>query len=69
MCARCRRDFSSLGAFDRHQDVNYKRRPAVECKDPAEIGLIQNAAGRWHEPQSADGARRLRNLRASQAPA
>jgi hypothetical protein len=68
VCVRCRRDFTSLIAFDKHQDVSYKRVPAVECKDPAAIGLVQNAAGRWHEPQSAAGALRLRNLRASQGP-
>jgi hypothetical protein len=52
-CAGCRREFSSLSAFDRHQDVSYKRVPAVLCRDPRDAGLSQRKDGRWSLPPGA----------------
>jgi hypothetical protein len=49
-CSPCGREFTGLSAFDRHQDVDYGRRPAVQCKDPATLGLVQNGHGRWGSP-------------------
>ena len=63
-CSPCGRDFTGLSAFDRHQDVNYSRRPPVVCLDPATVGLETNAHGRWGFPASADSRARLQNLRA-----
>ncbi len=68
-CEPCGRDFSGLTAFDKHQDVNYGRRPAVACLDPASVGLVQQASGRWGFPVSEDSREALRNLRARQAMA
>jgi hypothetical protein len=62
-CAPCGREFSSLTGFDRHQDVDYDRRPAVRCLDPAARGLEQNDHGRWHLPQTDAGGERLAALR------
>lgn len=47
MCTVCDRDFGGLTAFDRHQDVDYKRSPAVICRDPEELGMHQDKHGRW----------------------
>jgi hypothetical protein len=60
-CALCRRRFTSLAGFDRHQDSGQGAR-ASRCLDPASIGMEQNAAGRWHLPQDAAGARRLAKI-------
>jgi hypothetical protein len=64
-CARCGREFTGLTAFDRHQDVSYKRRPAVLCKDPATAGLVRQKSGRWGLPIDPAARERLRQLRAS----
>jgi hypothetical protein len=63
-CSLCAREFTTLAAFDRHQDVDYTRRPAVNCQDPAAKGLVQNSLGRWHFPIDADSRERLRKMRA-----
>ena len=63
-CSPCGRDFTGLSAFDKHQDVNYSRRPPVVCLDPATVGLELNAHGRWGSPSDADSRARLENLRA-----
>jgi len=55
-CARCGRMFSGLAPFDRHQDVDYRRRPPVLCLDPAGLGMVLNRHGRWGCPM--DDARR-----------
>jgi hypothetical protein len=64
-CAACGRDFTGLGAFDKHQDVDYSRRPAVTCLDPAAIGLVQNERGRWGFPLDAAGRDYFATLAAS----
>ena len=65
-CAACKQEFGSLTASDQHQDVDYKRRPILICRAPADVGLIQGNDGRWRVPLSAAGAARLENLRAEQ---
>jgi hypothetical protein len=47
LCAQCGEDFGSLGAFDKHQDVSYKREPVIICRDPESIGMHQDRHGRW----------------------
>lgn len=49
-CARCQQSFRSLESFDRHQDVNYDRADAVQCRAPASIGLVQDDRGVWQTP-------------------
>ena len=66
-CAPCGREFTTVAAFDKHQDVDYRRRPAVACLDPATVGLTRDGRGRWHFRQTAAGQRYLENLRASRA--
>jgi len=66
-CARCREVFTTLGAFDRHQETRYGGRPAVICHDPAERGLVCNRAGRWHFPATDRSRERLAKMRALQA--
>jgi len=62
-CALCGLEFSGLGSFDKHQDVDYGRRPAVVCLDPADVGLTLLESRRcWGTPASE----RLRALRAEQ---
>lgn len=46
-CKQCGRDFGGLGAFDKHQDVDYKRQPVIICRDPATLGMHQDGNGRW----------------------
>ena len=52
-CSPCGREFTGLSGFDRHQDVDYSRRPAVRCQDPATLGMEQNPFGRWGSPPDA----------------
>ena|SRR5260221_1028524 len=68
-CAACGREFTTLAAFDRHQDVDYTRQPAVICRDPAAAGLLQNAAGRRHFPADARSRAWLAKMRAGKAAA
>lgn len=68
-CAQCGEKFTSLTAFDRHQDVDYKRKPIVVCRPPADAGLVRGDDGRWRAPLSAAGAERLRKLTAERASA
>ncbi len=68
-CHPCGREFTTLAAFDRHQDVDYARRPVIVCRDPATVGLQQNAAGRWHFPADDRSRARLTKLRAEKAAA
>ncbi len=62
-CGACGLKFTSLAAFDRHQDVDYRRDPPVRCLDPETIGLDLNSRGRWHEPLTPAGRDRLEALR------
>lgn len=51
-CAGCCRTFTGIGAFDRHRSVG-------RCLDPASVGLVFNARGRWgHEPMTDAEKRR-----------
>jgi hypothetical protein len=50
-CGACHRSFLSLTAFDAHQDVDYSRRPAVECRDPASLGMTPGGTGVWGTPE------------------
>jgi hypothetical protein len=63
-CSPCGRKFTGLTAFDKHQQVDYSRRPAVACLDPATLGLKQDQYGRWGFPPDARSRARLKNLRA-----
>jgi hypothetical protein len=65
-CAACGREFTTLAAFDKHQDADYGRSPAITCLDPASRGLEQNRRGRWHVPQTDAGRLRLAKLTARQ---
>jgi hypothetical protein len=65
VCGACKRSFSGLGSFDRHQDVDYSRRPAVRCLDPASVGLVRQDQGRWGVVLDEQGRERLRKLRAA----
>ena len=49
-CGACGATFTGLGLFDAHQDVNYKRQPAITCRGPAGLGLVQDARGTWGTP-------------------
>lgn len=64
LCDPCGREFTGLGPFDKHQDVDYSRRPAVRCLDPAALGMERNAHGRWGFPADADSREALRRMRA-----
>ncbi len=63
-CSPCGRAFTGLTAFDKHQDVDYTRRPAVACLDPATAGLVRQSSGRWGFPADEDSRARLAALRA-----
>jgi hypothetical protein len=67
-CARRHRNFTSLTAFDRHQDRDYHREPPVLCRDPASVGLVERA-GRWSLPASGYSRARAEEMRAELAPA
>lgn len=61
ICARCGRTFTGLTAFDRHQDVDYKRKPPVLCDV---TGLVRQSSGRWGLPADPATRDRLKALRA-----
>lgn len=63
-CGRCRREFGNLTIFDLHHDVDYGRRPPVECKDPADLGLVKDKHDVWQTPEGlAARERATQNLR------
>lgn len=62
-CHPCGESFTGLTAFDKHQDVDYNRRPAVQCLDPATLGMERNAHGRWGYPGSDEDRERLAAMR------
>lgn len=68
-CVPCGREFTTLAAFDRHQDIDYKRRPVIICRDPATIGLLQNSLGRWHFPVDARSRVSVTKMRAEKVAA
>ena len=63
-CSPCGQSFTGLTAFDKHQDVDYDRRPAVQCLDPATVGLVRQSSGRWGFPATDDSRARLDKMRA-----
>ena len=69
LCHPCGAEFTGLTAFDRHQDVDYTRRPAVRCMDPASVGLVIGAYGRWGFPVDASKRAALDQMRAERASA
>lgn len=56
ICPACGRKFTGLEPFDAHQDVDYSRRRAVVCKDPATVGLFLGPDDCWG---STDGTARV----------
>lgn len=64
-CARCSEVFTSLSAFDKHQDVDYGRESAsvVICLDPSQVGLELNSRGRWHFPMTEAGRARFERFK------
>lgn len=51
-CPACHETFSSTRLFDRHQDVDYDRRPVVICKEPESVGLVLDTWGTWRTPEN-----------------
>jgi hypothetical protein len=66
-CHPCGQSFTGLTAFDKHQQVDYTRRPAVTCLDPATLGMVRNDHGRWGYPATGDARERLAVLRGGDA--
>lgn len=66
-CSPCGREFAGVTAFDRHQDVDYSRRPAVVCQDPEALGMVRNERGRWGFPLDAAGRDYFASLAAERA--
>jgi hypothetical protein len=66
-CDACGREFTGVGPFDRHQRLDYTRRPAVRCLDPATRGMELNEHGRWGFPADAAARARLAQIRAERA--
>jgi hypothetical protein len=57
-CGLCKTAFGSLESFTAHQDADYERTPAIVCRTPAGLGLVQDGRGVWQT--SAGLARRAR---------
>lgn len=68
-CSPCGRKFTGLTTFDKHQDVDYKRRPAVRCIDPSDLGMRLDKHGRWGFPPDASKRATFDKMRAEQPPA
>jgi len=49
-CARCHQTFPSLTAFDAHQNVNYRRKEPVICRDPEAMGMVLDSRHVWRTP-------------------
>jgi hypothetical protein len=62
-CDPCGREFTGLGAFDKHHAVDYTRRPAVTCRNPEALGMVRNRAGRWGFPLDDAGRTFFASLR------
>jgi hypothetical protein len=65
-CGKCGRFFWSVAAFDRHQRLD--RDGNVVCRDPCEIGMVQNERGFWmtmRRPLDSVDAVRAPSLRAA----
>ena len=64
ICPLCGESFNGVSGFDRHQDRDYSRTPAIICRDPAGWGLVRNEHGRWGFPADPAGRERLASLAA-----
>lgn len=49
-CGACGQVLGSMQDFTRHQDVSYRRRPAIRCRAPQQLGLMQDHRGVWRSP-------------------
>jgi hypothetical protein len=60
-CAKCSNTFGSLTDFDRHQIADYSapREQIITCRQPADLGLI-NDNGVWRTVAGAAKATRSR---------
>jgi hypothetical protein len=54
-CAACGERFTGVTSFDRHQDRDYSRQPAIICRPPVDCGLVRNERGRWGSPLNEAG--------------
>lgn len=54
-CGACHQTFASLSLFDDHQTVNYQGKPAVHCKSPVRMRLVDRG-GVWYTPEGAKRA-------------
>lgn len=57
-CAACGNNFLGLDLFDKHQSVNYNRVPAVRCKLPQKLGMVQAPNGTWATPEGVQAIAR-----------
>lgn len=48
LCRNCNTEFSALSAFDKHQYIDNDGK--VQCKPPADCGLVQQRTGKWGQP-------------------
>jgi hypothetical protein len=52
-CGRCLEKFTSLELFDKHQDVDYKRKPVIICIRPESLGMVRAHNESWTTPEGA----------------
>lgn len=46
-CPLCHQQFTTLSAFDSHQQTKYGAMHPVRCLDPAALGMALDNRGRW----------------------
>lgn len=51
-CAACHETFGTLTLFDAHHDVDYNRDPAVLCREPGVLGMVQAENLIWWTPEA-----------------
>ena len=61
-CVLCGATFTGLTLFDAHQDTDYNRHPVIVCRDPAALGLAQDARGTWGTPAGLAARERSRTM-------
>ena len=64
-CVLCGATFTGLTLFDAHQDVDYSRDPGIICREPAALGLAQDARGTWGTPEGLKARERSATLLAA----
>jgi hypothetical protein len=64
-CVLCGATFTGLTLFDAHQDVDYTRQQVIICRDPAALGLAQDARGTWGTPEGLRARERSATLLAA----